>query len=100
MSDGRRTHHQAPVLYTFRTDEQVREVLDQPGLSFHYDHFEAGVMIEMSMDSGNNLLVVSMLNVRQLLGEKAAMVIVTERDCSHHLRAGSEKQMLLRDDRE
>jgi len=43
-------------------------------------------MIEMGMDRGNNLGVVLMLNVRQLLGKKAAMVIVDERDCSYDFR--------------
>ena len=45
-------------------------------------------MIEMGMDRGNNLGVVLMLNVRQLLGKKTAMVIVNERDCSDYLRVG------------
>ena len=62
--------------------------MDQPGLSFNDDHFEAGVMIEMGRDRGNNPGVVLMLNVRQLLGKKAAVVIVNERDCSHDLRVG------------
>ena len=38
------------MLDALRTDQQIREILNQLGLTLHNDHFEAGVMIEMRMD--------------------------------------------------
>jgi hypothetical protein len=70
MSNGRGTHHQASMPDVYRTYQQVRQALNQPGLSFHDDHFEAGVMIEMRMDRGEDCFVVFMLNVRQFFGQK------------------------------
>jgi hypothetical protein len=92
MSNGWRTHYEAAMLNAFRADQQVRQALNQFGLSFDDDHLEAGVVIKMSMDCGDDCFMVLMLNVRQFFWQQAAVVVVNERDGANDFAVGGKNR--------
>ncbi len=68
------------MMDAFRTDQEIRELAHAPGFALDYDHFQTGVMIEMCMCGCDNQILIRMLKIRQLLGQKPRMMIVDERD--------------------
>ena len=70
----------------FGADELVGESLDVFRLATENDHFEAGFVIEMGVQSGNDELVMIVLKIGKLFGQETGVVIVNESDGANDKR--------------
>jgi hypothetical protein len=74
------THYELPVLHAFCADELVSKRLNVSRFSPQHHDFQAVVMVEMSVDGGNDDLVMGVLQIGQLFREEAGVVVVDEGD--------------------
>jgi hypothetical protein len=63
VTDGGRTHHQPSMLHALDADEQIGQLLNLLRFAFHHDNFKTSVVVEVSMNGGNDFTVVLMLYV-------------------------------------
>jgi len=76
------------VLDALGTDEGVGNLLDGAGLTAHDQNFQAIVVIEVHVQSGEDGAVEFVLQVDQFIAQHAYVVIVNQRDGAHHAAIG------------
>ena len=70
-------HGQLAVFYAFGSDEFIGNFPDRAGLATHKDHLQTIVVVKVDVDSGNDHVVVIMLNIRQY-GLKVLFVMIID----------------------
>jgi hypothetical protein len=78
----------AAVFDAFGADEGIGQRFDFGDFAGGDDDFEAVVMVEVDVQSRENVVMVAVLKFRQLFLELADVVVVNERDGSDHLARG------------
>jgi hypothetical protein len=64
----RHGHYHAAVLYPFKADENVGEVLDAGRTAVDDEYFKAGIEVQVRVTGGNNQVMVLVLRLSELLG--------------------------------
>lgn len=89
-----RAHDKPPMLHAFCADKTVGQLLYILRGPAKYDDFEATLVVEVGMQSRNNYFVVLVLEIGELLRQKAGVMVVDkgdrahdERVCGDHYRA-------------
>ena len=80
----RRAHHQAAVLHALGADQQVGQFLYIFGFAAKDNHLKTTVVIKVSMQGGNNNVVVFVLKIGKFFGKQSGVVVVDERDGPNH----------------
>ena len=58
------------MLHAFCTGQQIGQFLNVAGLPFHHDDLKARVVVEVRVNSGDDLGMVLVLDVRQPFGSR------------------------------
>src|ERR1700678_30013 len=80
------THDEPSMLNALGADEAVGQLLDIFRLTAEYDDFEAILVVEMGMQSGNHNGVTVVLKIGKLLRQQPSVMIIDEGHRTHHQR--------------
>ena len=64
------------MLHALRTDEGVRDFSNGLRFSLYHDHLQTIVVIQMHVESGENVVVVVVLQIGQPFAQKPYMMII------------------------
>jgi hypothetical protein len=81
-----RAHDEPPMLHPFCADKPVRKLLHILRGPTKYDHFETTLVVEVCMQGGNDYFMILVLEIGELLRQKAGMMVVNKRDRAHDKR--------------
>ena len=76
------------MLDAFETDQAVCKLTHPAGLSVDDEDFEAGIVVQMGVRSGDDQIMLCMLQFRQFLANSGGGVIVNQCHSSHDRRVG------------
>jgi len=81
-----RAHDEPPMLHAFSADKTVCKLLHILRGPTKYDHFEAILVVEVGMQGRNNYFMVFVLEIGELLRQKAGVMVVNQGDRAHDER--------------
>ena len=73
-------HHQAAVLDTLESNQQVCKVFHTRGFAMNDQYFKTGIVVEMRVSGGDNEVVVRVLRFSELFGDAGGMVVIDQRN--------------------